>query len=219
MTTASLSAETEAARHELCELGARYHRQGWLMGTSGNLAARVGDLVVVTASGRDKGRLTPRDFVEVTLAGELVGTAGGRPSAETSIHLAILSTRPGAQVSLHVHTVSSTLAVADVRPAAPPDTARLRFFGLELIKGYDLWDEGAVADLPVFPNHASVPAIAADIERFYRAFPAEQVPSLLIASHGITAWGATAFEANRHLEVTEFLCQVALARRGLRPTA
>jgi methylthioribulose-1-phosphate dehydratase len=72
------------------------------------------------------------------------------------------------------------------------------------------------ASLPVFPNHAHVPSIANDIEAFYRTHPEEKVPSLLIATHGITAWGSSFFEANRHLEVTEFLCQTALAQRSIR---
>jgi methylthioribulose-1-phosphate dehydratase len=223
-----LSEASLATRRELVALGARYHRAGWLFGTSGNLSARINvdgeTRVVVTASGRDKGHLGVDDFVEVTLEGELrAGPPGGRPSAETTIHLAIYRTRPDANVALHVHTVASTLAIADEPTPGtprsgrvqPPDQPRLTFTGLELIKGWNLWDEGAVASLPVFPNHSSVPAIANEIAAFYKAFPHEPVPSLLITSHGITSWGHDAFTANRHLEVTEFLCQVALARRSL----
>jgi methylthioribulose-1-phosphate dehydratase len=215
---APLSSESLSAREQLVEFGARYHRMGWLFGTSGNLSARFGegDRLVVTASGRDKGHLRIEDFVEVDLAGTL--TAAGpnaRPSAETTIHLAVYRTRPGSRVALHVHTVASTLAIGG-SPRQPPDQARIDFQGLELIKGWDLWDEDVTASLPVFPNHAHVPSIANDIEAFYRTHPEEKVPSLLIATHGITAWGSSFFEANRHLEVTEFLCQTALAQRSIR---
>ncbi len=226
---APLSEAGLETRRRLAELGARYHRAGWLFGTSGNLSARITvdgqTRVVVTASGRDKGHLGVDDFVEVDLDGLLLaGPPGGRPSAETTIHLAIYRTRPSANVALHVHTVASTLAIPDEAPTSgtahsgnltSPDQPRLTFTGLELIKGWDLWEEGAVASLPVFSNHSSVPAIANEIAAFYEAFPHEAVPSLLIASHGITSWGHDAFTANRHLEVTEFLCQVALARRTL----
>lgn len=214
-----LSAETLPLRRALAGLGARYHRQGWLFGTSGNLSARLGDRIVLSASGRDKGALGDDDFVEVGLDGALLGANGGKPSAETSIHLALYETRPEAAVVLHVHTVASTLAEPDVTRGLGPggaegiDVPRLRFTGLELIKGWGLWDEHAVADLPVFANHASVPRIASEIAAFYRHHPTEPVPALLIAAHGITTWGADPFSANRHLEVAEFLCQVALARR------
>jgi ribulose-5-phosphate 4-epimerase/fuculose-1-phosphate aldolase len=68
---APLSSESLSAREQLVEFGARYHRMGWLFGTSGNLSARFGegDRLVVTASGRDKGHLRIEDFVEVDLAG------------------------------------------------------------------------------------------------------------------------------------------------------
>jgi methylthioribulose-1-phosphate dehydratase len=214
-----LSEASLDARRQLVELGARYHRMGWLFGTSGNLSARfdspMGDRFVVTASGRDKGRLTDIDFVEVDLEGTLHAAGpNGRPSAETTIHLAVYRTRPDTRVALHVHTVASTLALPTMK-RAHPDQPRIEFAGLELIKGWDLWDEGVTASLPVFPNHAHVPEIGKDIEAFYRAHPAERVPALLIATHGITAWGRSFFEANRHLEVTEFLCQTALAQRQL----
>lgn len=232
-STPPLSDATLEARTQLVALGARYHRAGWLLGTSGNLSARVatpsGERVVVTASGRDKGHLGREDFVELDLDGVLVAAGDGRlradpiatpepgrcrPSAEASIHLALYRTRPAARVALHVHTVASTLAAADDAFPDAPATPRLTFGGLELIKGWDVWDEGAVAHLPVFPNWSQVPRIAADIEAFYRTHPDERVPALLIAAHGITAWGPDAFSANRHLEVAEFLCRVALARRG-----
>jgi len=238
---AFLSPDTLAARQQLMALGARYHRAGWLFGTSGNLSARVAttgdERIVVTASGRDKGHLGPEDFVELDLAGELlaagedvssdpiraaispdaapVGRARCRPSAEATIHLAIYRTRPDTRVALHVHTVASTLCQPDgAFDSASEEAAvpRRTFTGLELIKGWDLWDEHDIAHLPIFPNWPSVPQIARDIEVFYRAHGDERVPALLITSHGITAWGKDAFSANRHLEVTEFLCQVALAR-------
>lgn len=237
--TPQLSPNTLEARTRLAALGARYHRAGWLMGTSGNLSARVvsedvgDDRIVVSASGRDKGELGPEDFVELDLRGELLaaGDPGhgrrARPSAEASIHLALYRTRPTARVALHVHTVASTLALPDGEIAASPRShspdehvftgvQRLRFTGLELIKGWDLWEEGAIADLPYFRNWPHVPDIARDVERFYHHHPDDRVPALLIAHHGITAWGADFFSANRHLEVTEFLCQVSLARRALR---
>lgn len=227
MPVPDLSGETRFAREQLVELGARYHRAGWLFGTSGNLSQRVLgpdlDRVVVTASGRDKGHLGLEDFVELDLDGNLLAaghdvaadiirpTTGARcrPSAEATIHLAVYRTWPEARCALHVHTIASTLTTPD--GAFADATPRRTFTGLELIKGWDLWDEHAVAHLPIFPNWPSVPDIARDIETFYRAYATRDVPALLITSHGITAWGKDAFSANRHLEVTEFLCQAARA--------
>lgn len=211
--SATLSDASLPARRDLVALGQRYFKLGWLFGTVGNLSARVGDRVVITASGRHKGDLVEVDFVEVDLAGELVasGFPGGRASAETAIHLAVYRTHPAVTFCLHVHTVASTLVAGDPG-AARGGVPVVVLSGLEMLKAWDLWDEHAVATLPVFPNHADVSRIGAEVEGYFRAGPLPPVPALVVRGHGITAWGEDAFAANRHVEATEFLCQVSRAR-------
>jgi len=201
------------ARRALVELGRRYHLMGWVLGTSGNLSARAGDAgdrVVLTASGRHKGTLSLDDFVELSPDGTVLAAGcGARPSAEGGIHLAIYRRIPEAGAVLHVHTVASTLVSTDEEVAGGPGLLHLG--GLEMVKGWGIWAEGAEAPLPLFTNHADVERIADEVEAYLEEHRA--VPALIIAGHGITAWGPDIFAANRHLEVTEFLCQVARARR------
>jgi methylthioribulose-1-phosphate dehydratase len=205
-----LRPESLAARRALAALARRFHQAGWLYGTSGNLSARITagtePWLVITASGRDKGDLGEEGFVETDLDGKLVraGSADDRPSAEVAIHGAIYGSIAGAGAVLHVHTVASSL----VRPVGPlPGT--LVFQGLEMLKGWGLWEPDARAELPVFPNHPEVPRIAREV----RAWLCEPrpAPALVVAGHGITAWGTSIGDAARHLEVAEFLCQVARA--------
>jgi methylthioribulose-1-phosphate dehydratase len=209
-----LSSESQAMREALVALGRRYLAAGWVFGTAGNLSGRVADRAVVTASGRHLGDLTTDDFVEVALDGTLTHAApGDRPSAEASIHLALYRALPEVKCGLHVHTVASTLLQADDHPVEPGTPSHVVFSGLEMIKGWGLWDPDAIARLPLFDNHASVPQIARDVERYYgNTQNSAFVPALAISGHGLTAWGASAFAANRHLEVAEFLCQIAHAR-------
>lgn len=220
--TPPLSGATRDARAHLASLAARYHRAGWLLGTSGNLSAKVGDRVVITASGKDKAVLGHDDFVEFALPSTAGFTAdalvlgagpGARLSAETSIHLALYASRPTAQVVLHVHTLASTLALPDAASTPGPELGHLTFRDVEMIKGWDLWHPDAVAHLPVFANHADVPTIAADVHAYYAAHPDADVPAFLIRAHGLTAWGVDFHAANRHVEITEFLCQLGRARR------
>ena len=212
--TTGLSAQSESTRHALAEAANRYHGEGWMLGTSGNLSARIpgGSGIVITASGCDKGRLTPADFVEVTEAGELVGAGEGRrASAETSIHTAVYRTTPSAQAVLHVHTVATTLVASANEPKDDNAVEILRFKGLEMLKGWGFWDEGVEASLPTFRNHAHVPDIAAQLAHWLSTpltNTSIKAPAMLIASHGVTAWGASLEEAHRHLEVTEFLCRL-----------
>ena len=95
MSLPPLSSESLQLRHELCAMAARYHGAGWMLGTSGNLSARFQnergeDRVVITASGHPNGQLKSEDFVEMALDGSTAAAGDGqRPSAETSIHLAV----------------------------------------------------------------------------------------------------------------------------------
>ncbi|MGM0577571.1 MAG: methylthioribulose 1-phosphate dehydratase [Myxococcota bacterium] len=208
----ALAPATLPVRRRLAALARRYHAAGWMLGTSGNLSARVrGDdrpTVVVTASGRDKGALGDDDFVRVAPSGALVAAGEGqRPSAETSIHLAVYRRLPETAAVLHVHTPASTVVGADCEVEGRP---ALQFRDLEMIKGWDLWEADAEATLPVFPNHPDVTRIADDLEAWLSR--PREVPAMLIAGHGITAWGDTLDTAHRHLEVTEFLCRVARER-------
>lgn len=177
------------------------------MGTSGNLSARVSEhpesTVVITASGRDKGALGHDDFVEVALDGAVIHAGRGlSPSAETSIHLAIYQAAPRCGAVLHVHTIASTL----IRPSEGVPGS-VSFESLEMLKGWGLWEEGAQAELPVFENHADVGRIAEAVAA--QLSIAARVPALVIAGHGLTAWGPTVADAHRHVEITEFLCRLA----------
>lgn len=208
----ALEAASLGARRRLMELGARYHDAGWLLGTSGNLSARFASAdgtrrVVITASGLDKGRIPEDGFVELDVSsGEVVGRGdpGRQPSAETCIHLEIYRGAPTAAAVLHVHTVASTLAGLGSAPAT------LDLSGLEMVKGWGLWEPEASAALAVFANHAHLPAIAADVSAWLES--PRRVPALLIAGHGLTAWGESLDAAHRHVEITEFLCRVHLER-------
>ena len=212
--TSSLSEASQDARESLCRLAARYHAAGWLFGTSGNLSARYtngdgADRVVITASGQDKGQLGPDDFVEVDLSGARIDAEGHRrPSAETSIHLAIYGQVPSANAVLHVHTVASTL----LRPAQGTP-GQIDFHGREMIKGWGLWRPDDRAPLPFFENHPEVPRIAEDIATWLSE--PRSVPALVITDHGITAWGEDVNAAHRHVEITEFLCQLGLTEGSM----
>ena len=80
------------AIEELCATAGQCYARGWVPATSGNFSVRSGDRVFITASGLDKGRLTPQDLLEIGMDGAVLG-GNGRPSAETELHLVIYSER------------------------------------------------------------------------------------------------------------------------------
>jgi len=89
-------------------------------------------------------------------------------------------------------------------------TDALRFSGYELIKGLGATQ---TVDIPVFANHSDVARIGADIERHLADHP-DAAPMLLIAGHGVTAWGADLAQARDRAECLEAICElVALTGR------
>ncbi|PPJ30792.1 bifunctional S-methyl-5-thioribose-1-phosphate isomerase/methylthioribulose 1-phosphate dehydratase [Nocardia nova] len=186
------------------------YARGWMPGTAGNISVRdgasgvgsetasaaSGPTAVVTGSGLSKGELTAADMVRVRIENSEPLAGDRRPSAETAIHTAIYRTTEAAAV-VHVHSPRATAASI----GAPNP---MRFTGFELIKGLR---SGDTIDIPVFPNHADVSRIGAEIDRYLRAHPAAP-PVLFIAGHGITAWGADLAQARDRAECLEALCEL-----------
>jgi L-fuculose-phosphate aldolase len=90
--------------------------EGLVVGTSGNVSARIGDIVLVTPSGVPYDRLTPADLTAVDLDGRQVrGTLV--PTSELPMHLAVYR-RTDARAVVHTHAVHAT-AVSTLVPELP----------------------------------------------------------------------------------------------------
>lgn len=202
MSFASITTEEkQRVLNELTAIKADFAARGFFPGTSGNLSMRVGPhepgefYFAVTASGKDKSKSTPEDFLFVDRNGRPCESTSLKPSAETVIHQEIYRLT-GCGAIFHIHSVFNSL-VSELfweRRAVPVE-------GVELIKGLNIWEEEAVIDVPILSNFAEVPRIVPEIsERI-----ADRIPGILLRKHGIYAWGKDAFEAKRHLEAFEFL--------------
>lgn len=197
-------------RVALAALGRRFHANGWMWGTAGNLSARLPDGTLwVTASGMDKGALTVEDFVRVDVEQRLIeAPEGRRPSAETCLHTAVYGWDETARACLHVHTVAANLLTrlwpGDV--PLPP---------IEMIKGLGVWDEEPTLAVQVYENPAHVPAIGEAVAARL-AEDAPDVPLYLVRDHGLTVWGRDLREAANRVEcaayVLDYMLQAVQAR-------
>ncbi|MEU5718214.1 class II aldolase/adducin family protein [Streptomyces sp. NPDC020403] len=91
--------------------------EGLVVGTSGNVSARVGDLVLVTPSAVRYERLGPGDAVGVDLGGRRV-LGDLPPTSELPLHLAVYNSTSAAAV-VHTHAVHAT-AVSTLVTEVPP---------------------------------------------------------------------------------------------------
>ena len=96
---------------EIMELGVKFHKMGLLPaeegGHAGNMSFRNHKGFVITAGGVNKGRLTPRNFVQVLSCNmdlKKVEAEGElEPSSETFIHYLIYRERADVNAIIHVH--------------------------------------------------------------------------------------------------------------------
>jgi len=191
-------------RAALVEIAHDFHARGWMAGTAGNLSARDDDAHFwITASGKPKGRLDDNDFLRVRVKdGEVVERArpDNKPSAETGIHRTLYTLFPDARACLHGHLVESCLTAERVKKGAKG----LRLPPLEMIKGFDIWEQNPKVDLPAFENHLDVTKIAQAIEARFKKVP-PPLTALLVRGHGPTVWGASLQEAYNRFETLEFI--------------
>jgi methylthioribulose-1-phosphate dehydratase len=201
--TNSLSTVAES----LCATARWCYTQGWVPATSGNFSVRHEGRILVTASGLDKGSLTPAGLLEVDPEGRVVSGAG-KPSAETDLHMVLYKARPKAGAILHVHTVWNTL-LSGIHEAA----GQVAISGYELLKGLSgVSSHEHVERIPILKNSQDYPELKDELARALEEF--QETHGVLLSRHGLYTWGDSVADARRHLETLEFLFQVEV-RRGL----
>ena len=201
--TADISAlDLEEAGAVLAAESARFASFGWMRGTSGNLSvvlSRDPLRLAVTASGHDKGELTPADVVLVDGRGAAVN--GGKPSAEAELH-ARVATLTGAGAVVHVHTVAS-VAMGHRHPGG------IVFKDLEMLKGVGQPAHDVEVPLPVIANSQDMKVLGDRLE----AARDPRMPAVVVAGHGLYVWGADPRQARHHTEVVEWLLELELSQR------
>lgn len=95
-----------AARQAVIACSQRMARDHLVVGTSGNVSVRSGDLIAVTPSGVDYEAMTAADVCLVDRAGNLV-TGSLRPTTELPMHLTCYA-RHGAAAVVHTHSTAAT---------------------------------------------------------------------------------------------------------------
>lgn len=198
------SASPSAQAHQLSATMAAIHRRGWCDGTGGNFSCvlqREPLQILMAPSGVDKGSVAPEALILVDGTGQ-VQRGTGKASAETLLHLAIVEST-GAGAVLHTHSQAGTLLSRHYGPAEDA-VGWLELSDLEMLKGLrGIQTHATQVAVPVLANHQDLRALSD------RARPllADAPHGLLIAGHGLYAWGVDLPEAERHLEILEFLLE------------
>jgi methylthioribulose-1-phosphate dehydratase len=197
----------------LAEAGRRFYGRGWVLGTSGNFSAVISRRplkLAITPSAAHKGTLSGHELLVIDKRGRTSPGTRARPSAEALLHLEIVAAR-GAGAVLHTHSVWSTI-LSDLHA----HDAGFEITGYEMLKGlagvrtheYLKW-------LPIVGNDQNLERLARVVRKVLREHP--RAHAFLLQRHGLYTWGRTIADAERHVEVLEFLLETA-GRRSSWPS-
>ncbi len=194
-----VSAEVAHAWEALVATARRTVADGLVVGTSGNVSVRVGDIVLVTPSGVPYDRLTPEDVTGVGLDGrQVLGTLV--PTSELPMHLAVHRTTD-ARAVVHTHAVHAT-AVSTLVPELPT----IHYMSAAL---------GGPVRVAPYATYGSEELA----ENMLRAL-ADRTACLL-QNHGTMAYGTTLDQAYDRTAQLEWMCRLWLTASsvpGMSPT-
>jgi len=188
---------------ELAKVIRNYNLKGWSPATSTNYSFKDElNQIWVSRSGVDKSEFKSDDFIKIDSRGEAIEEyLNIKPSAETLIHCFIYKMFTETKVILHSHGVNPVL-VSSI------EKSEVYFEGFEIQKGF----EGQNTHLnritiPIFENSQEM--IFFEKELVYKQSQLSN-HCFIIRKHGTYAWGKTLFEAKRHLETLDYLCECKL---------
>jgi methylthioribulose-1-phosphate dehydratase len=197
----------------LRDTGAYFWQKGWSLGTSSNYSVVLSRHpwekmeLLITASGKDKGKLTRDDFVRVGADGRPTLPNQPKSSAETLLHV-VAAEQPDVGAVLHTHSVWGTLLSDHFF-----GQGGFEINGYEMLKGLDgVTTHEHTQWVPIFENTQHIPDLAEQVREAFADADRPLRHGYLIRRHGLYTWGRDLEEARRHIEIFEFLFEVTARR-------
>ncbi len=195
--------ELTALRQEVCHVNRMLSAAGLVTMHSGNASGldRSSGRLVIKPSGVDYDKLQPEDLVEVDLeTGQVIG-ARLRPSVDLPHHLFLYRNLSATGGIIHTHSYYATAFAAVGRPIPLCLTAIADEFG---------------AEIPCCPYVDNVGDHIGQAILKHR----NHAPAILLANHGVFAWGPSATAALKAAVMTEDVAKtVHLALQIGKPSA
>lgn len=184
-------------RADIISICRRLERSGLIAAMDGNISQRLAeDRLLITPSGKAKGRLTPRDLIVVDLNGKVLEGCG-KPSSEIRMHLLVYEKRPDVNSIVHAH---------------PPMLTAFTLSGIPFVSEAlpEVWlTLGPVPTAPyATPTTQEVPEAIAPFLESHRA--------ILMERHGALTFGGTLEEAYMRLEKLEHAAHILFYARLLK---
>ena len=178
-------------RKEVALFMRRLYKHGLTTTSGGNISLRISDdIIVITPSATDKGRMRWREVGLMNILGENL-TSELRPSIEFEMHLSIYKRNKDIKAIVHAHPVCASAFTAMKAKISTNLTAEARaILGDPVLVPYALMGTTDLAS--VVADHA----VNSDI--------------LLLENHGILTTGRTLLQAFDKIEVLENAAKMTL---------
>jgi L-fuculose-phosphate aldolase len=181
-----------ALREQVVEVARRLHARGWVANHDGNVSARLGPgRLVVTPTATSKAAVTLESLVLVDDAGARVGGSKS-PPGEVGLHVTVYARRADARAVVHAH---------------PPAATALACAGSKLLERPFM----AEAVVSLGPSVPTVPFAPPGREACAALAPfVAEHDAVLLANHGVLAFGSDVEQAYLRVELVEHLARIAL---------
>ncbi len=169
----------------------RLYRQGLTSTSGGNISVRVAkDIIVITPSGTDKGRMRWNEVGIMNFSGENL-TPGLIPSMESKMHLSIYKKKKEVKAIIHAHPVfASSFTAMKCKINTYLTAEACAILGVPLMVPYALMGTEKLAAL------AAENILRSDI--------------LLLENHGVLTTGVNLLQAFDKIEVLENAAKMTL---------
>ncbi len=161
------------AREQIVEYGKKLIAEGLTTGTAGNISIYDENLryMAVSPSGIPYEKTLPEDVVIMDLDGHVIDGAR-KPSSEAGLHSVFYKTSPQARAMVHAHSMYCTI---------------LACMGEPLRSVHYAIAEAGTDEIPLVPYHTfGTPELAAAAGECLKGGSR----GLILANHGMCAWGA-----------------------------
>jgi L-fuculose-phosphate aldolase len=180
--------ELEEERRQVADHCRKMRADGLVVGTSGNVSVRSGELIAVSPSGLDYDELTP-ELVGVHRRDGSPVDAPLRPTTEMPMHLAVYD-RTDARAIVHTHSTAATVLSTLVDEVPPIHYLIAMFGGPVRVAPYATYGTGELA--------------AGMIEAL------QGRTACLLGNHGAVTYGPTLAGAYSQAVYLEWICELYL---------
>jgi L-fuculose-phosphate aldolase len=184
--------ELEEERRQVAGHCKKMRADGLVVGTSGNISVRAGDLVAVSPSGLDYDDLTP-DLVGVHRLDGTPVDAPLRPTTEMPMHLAVYG-RTDARAIVHTHSTAATVLSTLVDEVPPIHYLIAMFGGPVRVAPYATYGTPELADSMIGALRGRT--------------------ACLLGNHGAVTYAGTLAAAYSQAVYLEWICDVYLKATG-----